>query len=180
MCGMKMNMKRRLLLAVAAMAVLLQATAGTSVRAENDMGLNTTPPGWESLIPFTEPQYPPFTVMEGFSGPITFPEAPLIEQDVLLVPARALLERLGYSVGWDDMEKAIVAEKQGMSLRFLIEQPEAVVNGVKKQMSTPARLMGTLAYIPLRFTAEADSREVIWRSYNKQVEVQENGQRLLK
>lgn len=166
--------KRRMFLAGTALAVMIQTGTATAW-AEADSAPQTVPPGWEGKLPISEPQqYPPFTVMEGFDGAIAFPQAPIVEQDILLVPARVLLERLGFQVQWNDQERAVVAAKEGVELTFLMDQPQAVLNGGKHLLPATARLVGETAYVPLRFTAEADKREVLWRSYNKQIVIREN------
>lgn len=165
----KKTNKQRVLLTGAALAVLLQAGGG--------MALADTPAGpvspWESIPVIAPPeQYAPFTVMEG-PGPIAFPQAVVVEQDILLVPARALLERLGYKVEWDEQARSVVARKNGGSLTFPLDHNYAAVNGAAQTMPAVSRLVGDMAYIPLRFAAEADNREVVWREYNKTIVVRE-------
>ena len=93
---------------------------------------------------------------------IPFDVEPLMKNDRLLVPFRAICEALSMTVGWDDKEQKVTAAKGTTSIEMIIENPEVIVNGSKLTIDVAPTLYNSRTVIPLRFLAEAIGCEVGW------------------
>ncbi|MCM3633336.1 TraB/GumN family protein [Paenibacillus camelliae] len=86
----------------------------------------------------------------------------IVEKGTTLVPARAMLETLGYSVAWDHPNQAVLAEKYGFSVALQIGNATGYVNGVETQLSVAPKVYRGTTYVPLRFISEAINYDVQW------------------
>ncbi|WP_409341896.1 extracellular solute-binding protein [Paenibacillus sp. MBLB4367] len=107
------------------------------------------------------------------SGRIQFAIAPIIEEGNTLAPYEQLLERLGFEAKWDEKTGVISAEKRNLSLRLKVGSLEATVNGEKKELPAAPKLLGGIPFIPLRFVAEADMRQVSWDGQFREISISE-------
>lgn len=107
------------------------------------------------------------------TGKITFQTPPVIEEGNTLAPYGPLLERLGFETAWDEKTGTVSAEKRNLSLRLTIGSDEATVNGEKLKMPAAPKLLDGVPYIPLRFVAEADKREVRWDGIWQEISIGE-------
>jgi len=88
---------------------------------------------------------------------------PIVEKGTTLVPARKIFESLGYVVAWDKENKAVLAEKYGLSIALQIGNLTAYVNGVETELSTAPKVYNNTTYVPLRFISEAIGYDVEWQ-----------------
>jgi len=87
--------------------------------------------------------------------------APMIIDGRTLVPIRAVAEKLGYTVEWDD-ETQTVTMTGKHKLSFAIDNKTAVKNGVEFEIDVPAMLYNSRTYLPLRAVTEAMDATVDW------------------
>ena len=87
---------------------------------------------------------------------------PVIINDRTYVPFRAIAEALGCVVGYDETTKTVTMEGGGVSLMLTVGSNEAVVNGAKVMMDTPAMIVNNRTMVPIRFVSETFRGNVKW------------------
>lgn len=104
---------------------------------------------------------PIHTVLDGHE--LSFPIAPVIENDRTLVPARGLIEALGGTVKWDQPTRTVSATLGSTTVAAVIGSTTAQVNGKSVQLQVPPRIEGEgHTFIPLRFFVENLGLLVSW------------------
>lgn len=98
-------------------------------------------------------------------------ESPQIINDRVMVPMRAIFEKLGVKVSYDDYEKAVFAKKDGLNLVIKINDTLAKVNDVELTLDTPPLIINDKTFVPARFVAESLGCTVIWNGDEKIVEI---------
>lgn len=93
---------------------------------------------------------------------LSFATPPVIENDRTLVPMRFLFEVMGANVEWDNNSQTATVNRNDDIISFSINEREANVNGKKKNMDVPARLINDKTLIPLRFLSEELGFNVEW------------------
>jgi len=81
--------------------------------------------------------------------------APMMVNDRILVPIRAIAEALGADVGWDEGTREVTLVIDDESLTFTIGETVA-------GMDVPAMIMNARTFVPLRFISEFFGAEVEW------------------
>lgn len=110
-------------------------------------------------------------------APIQFDAEPLIENNRTLVPLRALSERLGFVVGFDDVERRITLTKGSDVLTLWVGKTEAMVNGKSFTLDVaPQILQNNRTFVPLRFISEHLGAKVFWDGALRHVRVTPKGQ----
>lgn len=94
---------------------------------------------------------------------------PVIENERTLVPYRALLESMGAEVSWEQEAGMATAILGGQRVQVTINSNTAFVNGAKKAMDVPPRIINNRTMIPLRFVLENLSCTVDWVNESRTV-----------
>ncbi len=92
----------------------------------------------------------------------------------VLVPLRAVLEKMGAEVNYDPGLSMVEARRMNTVIKLRIGQTEASVNGKVMYLDVPAQTVRGRTMIPLRFFGEALGAEVQWKSYENMVAIQTN------
>ena len=105
--------------------------------------------------------------------------APIIRSNRTMLPARAVAESLGGTVGWDENNKAVTVNgknKNGedVSLIINIGSDTAYVNGEAVTLDSPAFIENNRTYTPVRFIAENLGADVSWDEENQRVILEKN------
>jgi len=79
---------------------------------------------------------------------------PVILNSRSLVPARAVFEKLGASVGWDKVKKKVSVLLNNINIELKINDKNAVVNNKKVELDVPAKIINDRTMIPVRFVGE--------------------------
>jgi len=87
---------------------------------------------------------------------------PLILHNRVMVPARAVFERVGGTVEWYEPLRQITVNLGSDTLLMTIGQTQATLNGYAMPMEVPPVILGGRTLIPLRFPAEAFGFDVAW------------------
>ncbi|WP_159888649.1 stalk domain-containing protein [Paenibacillus puerhi] len=102
----------------------------------------------------------------------TFEQPPVNKDGSVLVPMRAIFERLGAEIKWNDAEKAVTATKNDIAIYIAINSKSPTINGVVKELEVPAQLVNGYTMVPVRFISEALNAEVSWEQQTQTVFIQ--------
>jgi hypothetical protein len=100
---------------------------------------------------------------------MSFDAPPQIVQDRVLVPMRAIFEKLGASVLWDGDTQTVTANKDGVEINLTIGKETASVNYNLVPLDVPAMIVSDRTMVPLRFISESLGSNVDWDAANYQV-----------
>ncbi len=92
----------------------------------------------------------------------TFEQPPVNKDGSVLVPMRAIFERLGAVISWNDTERSVTATKGDTTIYLQIGSTQPTVNGTPKPLEVPAQLVNSSTMVPVRFISEALGSEVSW------------------
>lgn len=93
---------------------------------------------------------------------VKFEVQPILDNGTTLVPFRAIFEKLGLEVGWDEATQTVTGTKDGLAIRLTIDDTEAFVNDQSYGLELAPRLVDGNTLVPLRFVSEASGKEVSW------------------
>ena len=98
--------------------------------------------------------------------PVDFPIPPFLEEDITMVPLRALSESLGFTIIWQDDQSPIRCVKDGRTIALRLGEAtvEVEADGVSEPGILPkaAHLQGDTTVVPLRFFSETLGYDVDW------------------
>lgn len=100
---------------------------------------------------------------------LSFDAPPQIVQDRVLVPMRAIFEKLGAGVLWDGDTQTVTANKGGTEISLTIGKETASVNYNLVPLDVPAMIVNDRTMVPLRFISESMGASVDWNAANYQV-----------
>ncbi|MBQ9097601.1 MAG: N-acetylmuramoyl-L-alanine amidase [Clostridia bacterium] len=95
--------------------------------------------------------------------------APVIVNDRVLVPARALFEPLGASLQWNDTIKQATVNLDDLTIKLKIGSDVATVNGEKVKMDCAPIIAESRTMFPVRFVAEKLGYIVKWDDKERDV-----------
>lgn len=97
------------------------------------------------------------------------PVEPFLQSNRTLVPLRAVFSELGYNVDWDNKTNTATVSNLDKSLKIKPNDLYATVNGERKALDVPAKLVNNRIMVPIRFISEAFGNIVLWDSKNQTV-----------
>lgn len=100
---------------------------------------------------------------------LTFDSEPIIQNDRLLVPMRAIFEALGADVSWNDSSKTASAVLGKTGLEITVGANELYKNGSKIVLDAPAVIAKDRTLVPIRAVSEGLGADVDWVSATKTV-----------
>ncbi|CAI6086044.1 hypothetical protein COHCIP112018_04900 [Cohnella sp. JJ-181] len=89
-----------------------------------------------------------------WESPLQLTHAPFIVSDRTYVPIRFVSKWLGAEVGWDQTKKEVTIRKGGKTIRWVVNEKEADVNGQTVPYDVPMLLKNNSAFVPVRFVSE--------------------------
>jgi len=102
---------------------------------------------------------------------IKFDAPAYIKGGVTLVPLRAISEKLGGQVAWNEESYSVTITKGDTVIEITANSTTVLVNGAPVEMSTPAEVTCGRTYLPLRFLAEALGCNVAWDGENEIIDI---------
>ncbi|MDQ6421774.1 neutral/alkaline non-lysosomal ceramidase N-terminal domain-containing protein [Paenibacillus sp. LHD-117] len=81
---------------------------------------------------------------------------------VTMIPFRPIFTKLGMSVEWDNVEKSVTAQKDGLTLKLTMDSTTAYVNGEAVQLTEPPFLADGTLIVGIRFVSESAGAKVSW------------------
>ncbi len=101
-------------------------------------------------------------------------QEPVIVNDRTLVPLRAIFEKMGAEVVWDDATKTVTATREDTTVSLTIGSDQLMVNGEAVTIDVPAQIINDRTMIPVRAIAESFGCEVNWNQKAKRVAITED------
>lgn len=101
--------------------------------------------------------------------PLAFDVPPMIEENVTMVPVRAVLTPLGASIAWHPESQTVIASLDATEIAAVVGSPAAQVNGKLVPLAMPVRNVDGRTMIPLRFFAEELGFQVHWEGESRTV-----------
>lgn len=93
---------------------------------------------------------------------VVFDVKPIIEEGRVLVPVRAIFEKLGASVTWDGNTRTVFSEMGDRKVSMVIDDASVNVNGEKRVIDVPARIIDGRTLVPVRAVSESYNCNVAW------------------
>lgn len=112
-------------------------------------------------------------VLDG--SPLLFDVPPVIEQNVTMVPVRAVLTPLGTSFSWNQDSQTVGASLGTTEIQAKVGSPTALINDRPVHLAMPVMLKEGRAMIPLRFFAEELGFVVDWDGASRTVFLSRSG-----
>ncbi len=106
---------------------------------------------------------------------VQFDVAPLLVNGRTLVPMRAIFEKLGAVVYWDDNTRTAIAQKGNVNVSISIDDTTLYKNGEPIILDVPAQLNGGRTLVPLRAVSEAFDCDVQWDGTTQAVNISTYG-----
>ncbi len=106
----------------------------------------------------------PSVVIDGQT--VNFDVAPIIDNGRTMVPLRAIFEKMGATVSWDDATKTASAVKGDTTVVVAIGSASPTINGALKVIDVPAKIINGRTIAPMRFVCEAFGGTVSWDADN--------------
>lgn len=88
-----------------------------------------------------------------------------------MVPMRAIFEKLGAFVDWNDETKTVVSQKDDITVKLSIGSSKAYVNNEEKILDAPGVIIDSRTLVPARFVSEAFGAFVDWDDKNRKVTI---------
>lgn len=110
--------------------------------------------------------------------PLVFADTePVMTNDRVLVPFRAIFERLGASVTWDEATATATATKGDTTIRITENSDTAYINDSPCTLDVGATILNGRFIVPIRFVSEALGCIVYWDEGRKTVVILESDTR---
>ncbi|MBD3920543.1 TraB/GumN family protein [Paenibacillus sp. PR3] len=87
---------------------------------------------------------------------------PFVDNGTTFVPMRSLFETLSIDLSWNNTTKTVSGAKGDLSFSLQIGSKTATVNGEKVTLTTAARIVHNVTFVPLRFVGQSTGYNVSW------------------
>lgn len=98
--------------------------------------------------------------------------SPVIVNDRVMIPARAIAESIGASVDWDETQQKITMIKDDTTAELTIGEANISVNGETIAIDCPPTLIDGVAFAPLRSVSASFGADVEWNAEKRRVEIE--------
>lgn len=105
---------------------------------------------------------------------LDFDFPPMIVNDRVFVPFRAIFEALGLTVEWDNDARSAIGISEDVTIEFPVDSYIAYINGEDVELDVPAMLYNDRTLVPLRFVVENSGAEVEWHEATRTVSITTN------
>ncbi|MDR2771546.1 MAG: N-acetylmuramoyl-L-alanine amidase, partial [Clostridiales Family XIII bacterium] len=96
---------------------------------------------------------------------------PVIVRERTMLPARALFERMGASVTWDEAQRKVFISTASVDVSLTIDAFEYAINGNLYSTDVPPLIIGERTMIPVRVAADALGCSVAWDDLTRTVAI---------
>ncbi|MFI8711975.1 copper amine oxidase N-terminal domain-containing protein [Brevibacillus brevis] len=91
-------------------------------------------------------------------------QPPIMQNGSVLVPMKALFEKLGAEVSYEAKTQVVTAVKGSTTIKLTLGKDVAYVNGQQVKLSVKAQSINGSTMVPLRFVGEALGAKVDWNA----------------
>lgn len=102
---------------------------------------------------------------------MSFDVPPTLVNGRILVPVKAIFEKLGATVGWDGSTKTVIAIKGDTVIKLKVDNKYALVNGKPIELDVPLKAINGRTLVPIRFVSENLGAKVEWDSTKKIIKI---------
>ena len=102
---------------------------------------------------------------------IVFDVPPQIINGRTMVPMRAIFEKLGAVVDWNDTTRTAIAQKGNTTVSIVIDDTTLYKNSEPITLDVPAQLKDSRTLVPLRAVSEAFDCTVLWNDDTQTVNI---------
>lgn len=102
---------------------------------------------------------------------IALDTTPVFRSNLILVPARQIVEAMGGDVSWNRIERAVTITKGETTIVLVVNEKTAQVNGQDVVLTQPPVLINGKVMVPLRFVIEGLNARVEWDAKNRSVNI---------
>jgi hypothetical protein len=99
---------------------------------------------------------------------------PVERNGMIFVPLRGIFEKMGAMVDFEKSTQMITAVKKNISVKLMIGNPNAIINGSRTRLFQAPFEMNSRTYVPLRFISESLGCRVGWHPPSKTVAISTN------
>ncbi|UUZ82237.1 copper amine oxidase N-terminal domain-containing protein [Paenibacillus sp. P26] len=125
-----------------------------------------------STPPQAQAEEAPAPVAVAINGAVqSFERPPVIVNGSTLVPLRAIFEKLGATVVWDQATRTVSGAKDKKRIVLTIDKKDATVGGSKVTLERPAVIMNGSTMVPARFVSESLGASVAWDGTTRTVSI---------
>ncbi len=96
---------------------------------------------------------------------------PKIENNRTLVPMRAVFEKMGAEVGWDEETRTVSVKRNDITVTLQIGAETMYKNDTPIAIGVPAKIENDRTLVPLRAISEAINCNVEWNAQDRTVEI---------
>lgn len=104
---------------------------------------------------------------------IDFDVKPAVIGGRLMIPARAVFEKMGGYVIWDGISKSLTVNRGNRTVIIFIDNPIMTVDGVPVKIDVPATIVNGRTLVPLRAIATALGAKVVYGEANEMAVIYE-------
>ncbi len=105
--------------------------------------------------------------------PIMFDQKPIMYDDRVLVPVRAIFEALGYEVEWNESRQQVTAKNSDNVLNMWVNDKELYHNDNLIGLDVSPMLIGDRVLVPVRVISQCAGYDVNWYGNTKTVTITE-------
>ncbi|PKM49960.1 MAG: hypothetical protein CVV02_13310 [Firmicutes bacterium HGW-Firmicutes-7] len=107
---------------------------------------------------------------------IEFDQPPLIVNGRTLIPIRAVCEKIGATVEWDDRTKTALITKDDTTIKLQIGRYDMQVSDQSSiYLDVVPQIYNGRTLMPIRAIAEGLGCEVLWNEANRTIEIEQSG-----
>ena len=102
---------------------------------------------------------------------VEFDQAPVIEEGRTLVPLRAVFEKAGAAVNWDQETQTATIQRGNYVVQVTLNDNVLYKNGEAITLDVPAKIVDDRTLVPLRAISEAYDCTVDWDGESRTVTI---------
>lgn len=96
---------------------------------------------------------------------------PVIVNGRTLLPIRAIVEAMGGTIAWNDVDKKISVVVGSNKIELWIDKTTTTVNGIEKSIEVSPKIINKRTMIPIRYVIENLNCQVNWDSETKSITI---------
>ncbi len=100
---------------------------------------------------------------------VDFDVPPIVKNDHTLIPVRAIMNRFGAEIAWDEASSTVTITKNDTVIKLVIGSDVALVNGAEVKLDVPAEVKDNRTLVPIRFIAETLKQKVEYDDDSKTI-----------